>query len=1114
MAVLTPQQRNTLESAVKNARTAAEQGAFNALHSLGIDNTEPFAHLSAEERTLRNRLRSKGRLLGDDLTASGTQNMSHLCYELAYETWHKMLFAKFLEANDLLMHPDGVAVTLDDCEELARDENFVDKWEAAANYASLMLPAIFRPNDPLMQIHFATNDRIRLESIIDALETSIFTAEDALGWVYQFWQSEAKALINASGEKIDGAKLPAVTQLFTEPYMVNFLIDNTIGAWWVSRNPGITPPVKFEYLRLLDDGTPAAGKFEGWPDTVSDKKQNSNNSQPSCNAVSSPFGGGREGVSLLPSPQGEGLGVRCLDPCMGSGHFIASLFTVFATLRMYEEGLTREEATDLVIAENLHGLELDARCTQIAAFNLALTAWKFCGHYKTLPEMNLACSGIAPKGKVEDWIKLVENANDERLINGMRMLYDHFQLAPELGSLLDPSTIKADAFTAGFKELQPYLTQALANEVDKDQIERGVMAAGIAKAGEILAKKYTLQITNVPYLSRGKQDTILQDYCKKNYSEAKGELATVFLEKMLKSNNFGGISCTVMPQNWLFLTSYKSCREKLLKNQSWSIVARLGTKSFQTPMWDFNVILISIQNIKPNRGSLLTGLDVSKVPNATEKSEVLKAIELQTVNQLAQLKNPDSRIIIDNQIHNLPLLSDFANAYIGLHVGGWDAFKRGFWEINKMNEDWTFVQGSVDGINHYSGLECISYWPNNGKIHENNPNARVQGKQAWGKSGFITSPMGRIPFAIYLGGIFDNNTCVIIPKDLNNKPAIWCFCFSEEYNYEIRKIDQKLNVTNSTLVKIPFDLTHWQKVAEEKYPNGLPKPYSDDATQWLFHGHPIKADNPLQVAVARLLGYRWPAENDSEMELADEARDLIKAVKAFDGLSDDDGIFCIPSVNGEEAGADRVRGFLQAVYGEEWSNSSLSALFTKEGASSSNLEDWLRKEFFVQHCKLFQNRPFIWHIWDGRVDGFSALVNYHTLTKDNFSKLIYTYLGDWIRMCDAKKNNEESGAEGLLSAALKLKEKLELILEGEAPYDIFVRWKPIEQQPIGWEPDLNDGVRLNVRPFVEAGVLRSKFNVKWGIDRGKNPAGAHWGEIRDNDIHLSLEEKRKAREEK
>ena len=117
-------------------------------------------------------------------------------------------------------------------------------------------------------------------------------------------------------------------------------------------------------------------------------------------------------------------------------------------------------------------------------------------------------------------------------------------------------------------------------------------------------------------------------------------------------------------------------------------------------------------------------------------------------------------------------------------------------------------------------------------------------------------------------------------------------------------------------------------------------------------------------------------------------------------------------------------------------------------------------------------------------------------------------------MCEAKRKSGESGAEGLLSAAIKLKEKLEAILEGEAPYDIFVRWKPLDQQPIGWEPDLNDGVRLNIRPFVEAGVLRNKFNIKWGVDRDKNPSGTFLGEIRDNDKHLSLEEKREARKNK
>ena len=292
MAVLTPQQRTTLESTVQLARKTAEQGAFNALNTMAVDHPEPFGHMDAKQRSLRNKLRSKARLLGDELQSNGIQGINNLSYELAYETWHKMLFAKFLEANNLLMHPDGVAVTMQDCEELAIEEGCVDKWDAAANYASRMLPAIFRIDDPLMQVPFATDDRIKLEGIIDELETSIFIADDALGWVYQFWQSEAKKHINESEEKIDGQKLPAVTQLFTEPYMVHFLIDNTLGAWWVSRNPGVRSPVKFEYLRLLEDETPAAGRFEGWPDRTSE--------------------------------------VTSLDPCMGSGHFLASLFPVFA----------------------------------------------------------------------------------------------------------------------------------------------------------------------------------------------------------------------------------------------------------------------------------------------------------------------------------------------------------------------------------------------------------------------------------------------------------------------------------------------------------------------------------------------------------------------------------------------------------------------------------------------------------------------------------------------------------------------------------------------------------------------------------------------------------------
>jgi hypothetical protein len=183
-------------------------------------------------------------------------------------------------------------------------------------------------------------------------------------------------------------------------------------------------------------------------------------------------------------------------------------------------------------------------------------------------------------------------------------------------------------------------------------------------------------------------------------------------------------------------------------------------------------------------------------------------------------------------------------------------------------------------------------------------------------------------------------------------------------------------------------------------------------------------------------------------------------------------------------------------------------LLDQAGSKKKNVADWLRDEFFKQHCAVFGKRPFMWHIWDGQRDGFSALVNYHRLDRKMLERLTYTYLGqDWVERQRAEVRDEVPGAEARLSAALMLQRKLEAILEGEEPYDIYVRWKDLHEQAIGWDPDLNDGVRLNIRPFVEAGVLRAPFNIHWRKDRGKNPDGSE----RYNHIHLSLAAKLEAR---
>ena len=196
--------------------------------------------------------------------------------------------------------------------------------------------------------------------------------------------------MNRSGVKIGADELPAVTQLFTEPYMVSFLLDNGLGAWWAAhrlrdldlkaagseaelRRKAEVPGVVLDYLRFVRDedtgGTTrwhlATSNFNGWPEHL-----------------------------------GE---LKVLDPCCGSGHFLVAAFSMLVPMRMAQERLTARAAVDAVLRENLHGLELDPRCVELAAFALALAAWAYpgAGGYRSLPELNLACSGLAPNASKE-----------------------------------------------------------------------------------------------------------------------------------------------------------------------------------------------------------------------------------------------------------------------------------------------------------------------------------------------------------------------------------------------------------------------------------------------------------------------------------------------------------------------------------------------------------------------------------------------------------------------------------------------------------------------------------------------------------------------------------------
>ena len=152
---------------------------------------------------------------------------------------------------------------------LAKGEG-TDRWTLAARFAQAHAAAGVRPDHPVFGVRLAREHRVRLEELVEGLATEIFTASDALGWVYQFWQARKKDEVNRSEAKIGADELPAVTQLFTEPYMVQFLLHNSLGAWWESRHPDKACPANLTYLRHAEDGQPAAGAFDGWPDDLSE----------------------------------------------------------------------------------------------------------------------------------------------------------------------------------------------------------------------------------------------------------------------------------------------------------------------------------------------------------------------------------------------------------------------------------------------------------------------------------------------------------------------------------------------------------------------------------------------------------------------------------------------------------------------------------------------------------------------------------------------------------------------------------------------------------------------------------------------------------------------------
>ena len=699
MTFLDRRLRTNLENAVKRARKVAEAGGAAVMEEVGYGEGVP-AGLDDARKALRRRLLARGRQLGQGLRTDGDGRTDHevgrraLREEIAYEQWHRMLFARFLADNDLLRDERGTPVTLADCADLWEDEGALDAWDLAARYAAAMLPGLFRAGDVAAGVRLARETRAALERELDALPVDVFRSDDGLGWVYQFWQSDRKDEVNAaraSGAKVGAAELPAVTQLFTEEYMVRFLLENTLGAWWAGKRPDSPLLDEMRYLRWPQDATapriPAAGTFDGWAATA------------------------RE--------------LRVLDPCCGSGHFLTVAFDMLRRMRMEEDpALSEGAAADAVLRDNLFGLELDRRCTQIAMFNVALAAWRVGGDpVRNVPQV--ACSGTPVRGQLYEWQRVAQG--DDEVEAYIEKLYEAFADAPVLGSLIDPHAILVETGLQHRRtKILPGVERSqLATHVQTSIRQRGSRqalavlmeiarrygtdpelaifadsAGEVALSASILAGRYDLIVTNPPFKGVSDLDPRIGRFVEQNHGAAKRDLATVFLSRCLgfgeAGGRDGGTVAAVTPQNWLFLGAYKKLREDLLVSRTLDAIAVLGEKGFESSAAaGAFTSLVALTARGPLPDATFMGIDASAGKAAADKDRLLREGPVVAISQAAQERNPSSIVALAAS-QTEERLAKYANAWQGISSSDGPWFTRKYWEIPVIEGGWFKLKSTVE----------------------------------------------------------------------------------------------------------------------------------------------------------------------------------------------------------------------------------------------------------------------------------------------------------------------------------------------------------------------------------------------------------------------------------
>ncbi len=1100
--------------------------------------------------------------------------------EVAYTWFNRLIAIRFMEVNDYLpsgvrvlssenkakKEPDLVTTPFDTDLEFTsyeqdriiqlKDDNKLDElfrmlfikqcnklhdilpelFEKTDDYSELLLTISF--TDPEGIIHHLINDiedvdfRINDEMYTDDGKIKADGQVEIIGWLYQYYISKKHdKIVNIYKGTVKKTDIPAATQLFTTDWVVRYMVDNSLGRYWIERNPQSKLTEKLEFFV-----TPKNGEIQYVDEKISPTD------------------------------------LTFFDPCMGSGHILVYAFDVL--MEIYREvGYSDRDAALSIVENNLFGMDIDKRAYQLAYFAVMMKARSYnrraltkgiSNNLAVVEESNsidkFTCNGLttdSEQNKIGEY--LVEAYRDAQEIGTLQTIEkkDYNGFVTYLNNI-DNSAGQIDLFsTAWLNDTLPQMVQ-------------------LAKQAEIMSNKYAVVCTNPPYMN--KLEGQLKKFVVDNYKAYSGDLFSVFIYRNFDYCKIDGYSAFMTPFVWLFIKTYEALRKYIIDTKAITTLVQMEYSAFEeatVPICSF-----VLKNGRATEKALCFRLSDFKGGMEVQKQKVLEAIENKKCGYFYEAGQNDFRRIpgsplaywateaITEVFQNSKLLTEIANPRQGLITGDVNRFVRKWYECSLTNLNLSAKISDPQRIGKwfpycnggayrkwYGNNDDVVNWLNDGVEvkgfvdDKGKQRSRPQNQQYYYREGGTWSAISSSSFSVryFPEGFLFSNAGMAIYAEHNQLLYLIGFLNSKLSQTYLGLFNEGLNYNQGDIAKLPIVKSEIEDKVCKKVMETVEiskAEWDSFETSWDFQKHPLisyavdkvstffemwskecaerfnqlKANeeelNRIFIDIYRLQDELTPEVEDKDVTVrqADLQRDIKSLISYAVGCMfgryslDEDGLAyaggewndskydtfipdednCIP-ITDEEYFEDDIVGlfcaWLKKVYGEDTLEENLdfiaNALGNKGKTSREIIRNYFLTDFIKDHIKTYQKRPIYWLFDSGKQNGFKALVYMHRWNADTIGNVRVEYLHriqrvyekEITRMQEIIDNSHDNKE---ISNATKRKEKLQKQIKETKDYDAKIAHLALSRIDI----DLDDGVKINYEKVQTADGKKMQILAK------------------------------------